>query len=528
MSLIYDRTDSAAPVSLSPAAIVKAVLLAAALAFALATPAALLFREWASPDFSHGILVPFVSLYFVWAGRDRLRGLPVRPDYAAGAVFMAMAAFVLVLGRAGRVQIAQEASIILVLPGLVALLLGRRYLRALAFPLAYLAFGVPLINPFLDRINWPFQIFTARFAAFFLPHLGVPVFRRMQFLDLPNISLEVAPGCSGVKFMISVFATAVPLAYLTQRGWFRKAILFVLAVIIGLFTNGLRVTLIGIWTYFKLGDTIHGPYHLLQGYFVALTGFALLFLSAMALSRVGRKDVKQEESKRMDSGGGSVTNASFITAMVLISGMGWYMHFFNPAPVPLMRPLGDLPLYAGGWSGKDIGNGESPVRAPGAHDELTRQYVDASGRKAVLYIGYFDSQMNGMGLVNDYFGDFGEGIEEAEVPDIRGSIRVNEKIMRSGAHEYLVLFWYDINGKTFTNMHDVKFETASEALLHRRTNGAVIMVISELKDRADLKAVFHGEGTLVQALSPVLKSYFSTGGSRIMAGRLDLLRRSMM
>lgn len=497
------------------------MLLIVVLAFAYSTPVVLLLKEWASPDFSHGFLVPLVSLYFIWVGRKSLKALPVRPDYAAGIALIAAAAFVLVLGKAGRVQVAQEASILLIIPGLIALLLGRRYLKALTFPVAYLAFMVPLINPFIERINWPFQIFTARFAAFFLPHLGVPVFQRMQFLELPNISLEVAPGCSGVKFMMSIFATAIPLAYLTQRGWLRKSALFVLAVIIGLFTNGLRVTLIGVWTYFQLGDTIHGPYHLLQGYFVALMGFVLLFLSAMVLSRLGSgaPEVKKEESPRPDSDlSGKSTNVSFITALVLLSGMGWYTHFFNPVPVPLKRPLSGLPLYTGDWKGKDLSNNESPARAPGAHDELTRLYTRGSGREAILYIGYFDSQMEGMGLVNDYFGDYNEGIEEAEVPDIRGAIRVNKKIMHSGKRKYLVLFWYDLNGKTFTDMHSVKFETAYNALFHRRTDGSVIMIVSELKDDAGLEEVFHDEANLVQAINPVLKSYFSTGGSEVTAG----------
>ncbi len=517
--------------SVSRFTLIKAAILLAAFAFAYSTPMALLVKEWRSPDFSHGVLVPFVSLYFIWAERRRLKNIPVQPDYIAGIALILGAALVLVVGKAGRVQVAQEASILLIIPGLIALILGRRYLRALTFPIAYLAFMVPLINPFLDRINWPFQIFTAKFAAFFLTYIGVPVYQKMQFLELSNISLEVAPGCSGIKFMISVFATAVPLAYFTQRGWLRKATLLILAFIIGLFTNGLRVTLIGVWTHFHLGDTTHGPYHLLQGYFVAIMGFILLFSSAMVLSKLGggvSPEVKKEESFRTNNGHSRSTNVSFIAALVFLSGMGWYTHFFNPVPVPLNLPLNGLPLSIGDWKGKDMGNDESPARAPGAQAELTRLYSKSSGREALLYIGYFDSQMEGDGLVNDYFGDFNEGVEEAEVPDIRGSIRVNKKIMIAGKREYLVLFWYDLNGRTFTDMHSVKLETAYDSLVHGRTNGSVIMVISELKGRGELEDTLHDEANLVQALHPVLKSFFTAGNNEAVAGGFQFLKHRKM
>ncbi len=512
MSVTYDKIDPVMAARLSRSTLAKAVLLLAVFAFAYSTPVALLLREWASPDFSHGILVPFASLYFLWIERGRLKGVPVRPDYAAGAAFMAAAALVLILGKAGRAQVAEEASILLVIPGLVSLLLGRGYLRVLKFPLAYLAFMVPLINPFLDRIYWPFQIFAAKSTAVLLPYFGVPVYRRMQFLELPNISLEVATGCSGLKFMISVYAVAVPLAYFTQRGWARKAVLLVSAFIIGLLTNVVRVTLIGVWTYFKLGDTLHGPYHLLQGYFVSIAGFILLFLTSMALNkfRFNRfPEVKKDESAPVAVGRPmAITNAPLVIAVVFLAGIGWYMHFFAVSPVPPTQPLDRLPLSIGEWRGEAMNNAQSPVRAPGAGSELTRLYRKADGSEAILYIGYIDAQRDGGELVNDYFNDYFNGITEVSVPDIRGGMPVNKKIMKAGGKEYLAIFWYDLDGSIFTGTKAMKLRSAWDGLVRGRTNGAVVMIISELKGAEDADNVFREGASLAQGVRPLLKGLF--------------------
>ncbi len=510
---VYDKAIDAVPAAVPRWTVVKAAVLSAAFIFAYSAPIAFLFNDWREPDFSHGVLVPFVSLYFVWIERHRLRRIPVEPAFISGSALIIIAIFFLAVGRAGRLVTAEEASILILVPGLVLLVLGRAHLRALALPVAYLAFMVPLLNPVMDKVYWPFQIFTARSAAMLLPHLGVPVFRRMQFLDLPNISLEVAQGCSGFNFMMSVYAVAVPLAYFTQKGWAKKTALMVAAFMIGLLTNVVRVTLVGVWTYYNLGDAVHGPYHLLQGYFVSVVGFILLFITSMALSRFrfNRLPEAVKDDDAVQSGGPghkTIMNAPFFMALAFLAGTGWYMHFFSITPVPPARPLDRIPLSIGEWRGKEISPLQSPVRMPGADSELARLYTKGSGREAMLYIGYVDVQKDGSELINDYFKDFYDGINEIAVPDLRGGMRLDEKIMRADGKKYLALFWYDLDGRAYTNRKFIKLAAAYDGLVRGRTNGAVIMIISRLEGREDLAGARHDEAMLAQEIRPILKDFF--------------------
>src|SRR5262249_10646509 len=102
--------------------------------------------------------------------------------------------------------------------------------------------------------------------------------------QLPQLTLEVAEMCSGIRFMISVLAVGIPLAQLTQRTRWRKVAVVLVAIAVGILANGLRVALIGVLVYHGW-EVIKGPFHVLQAMFVAWIGFVALFVGAWLLGR---------------------------------------------------------------------------------------------------------------------------------------------------------------------------------------------------------------------------------------------------
>jgi exosortase len=196
-----------------------------------------------------------------------------------------MGSLMLMMGNIGGVVIFQELSLIIIIPGLILMLLGTRYLMALALPLAYLILMVPILDEVIDKIHWPFQVFSATMGSAPLKILNIPFFHKAQYIELPNITLEVAEECSGVRYLISIIAIGIPLAYFTQRGWLRKVALVIIAVITGILTNVVRVTLVIIWAYYGAKD-IHGPFHMFQGLFVSMVGFLFLFVWAWILPKI--------------------------------------------------------------------------------------------------------------------------------------------------------------------------------------------------------------------------------------------------
>src|SRR4030042_4270955 len=255
----------------------------------------------------------------------------------------------LLLGRISSVTTVQQISIIIILPGLVLMILGTRYLRALSLPLFYLIFMIPsIIDLFISKIHWPCQLFSAVVAGKILKIINIPILQNAQYLELPNMTLEVANACSGVRYLISIIAIGIPLAYYTQKHWTRRVALLSLAITVGIIINPIRIALVGIWGY-NGGKILHGPMHIFQGLFVSVVGFISLFCLARLFSKIPYKDVRKsrtaegEISNRLNTYAKQFNRAWILTIIFLLSLSG-YLFLYSPQHIPLKAPLEDLPL----------------------------------------------------------------------------------------------------------------------------------------------------------------------------------------
>src|SRR5258708_5226677 len=136
-----------------------------------------LASQWAhDPNFSHGFFVPVFSLYVLWQERSRLSSLHPQPTWT-GLWLVVPGLLCLVVGTLGAELFLSRVSLVPVLGGLVALLLGWRFLRAVSFPWLFLLLMVPIPALVFNQITFPLQILASRIASTLLPLAGVPVLR---------------------------------------------------------------------------------------------------------------------------------------------------------------------------------------------------------------------------------------------------------------------------------------------------------------------------------------------------------------
>jgi len=103
-------------------------------------------------DNSQGILVPFISLYFIWQKREQLASAEVSSS-GWGLAILILSLLCYIVSYAGAIAVISRAMIVFSLVGLVLFTLGSEIFSLLAFPLLFLIFMVqlPLQNP-LPRI----------------------------------------------------------------------------------------------------------------------------------------------------------------------------------------------------------------------------------------------------------------------------------------------------------------------------------------------------------------------------------------
>ena len=251
----------------------------------------LLGMQWyADPDYSHGFLVPLLSGYFVWERRDKLRSLPVVPS-PWGIVLLAGGLLMLVIGSAGAELYTQRTSIIVVIAGLVLLMLGREFLRALVFPIAFLFFMVPLPAIIVNAVAFPLQLFAAKTATFCLYNFGIPVLREGNVIVLAGTTLEVAEACSGIRSLQALLALGTVYAYFTQRVMWKRWTLVLLSIPIAIAANAFRVTGTGVLTHYWGVEAAQGFYHTFEGWLIFVVAFALLLVCGLLLSKIGREGI---------------------------------------------------------------------------------------------------------------------------------------------------------------------------------------------------------------------------------------------
>ncbi len=474
-----------------------------------------LVRQWWTNDmYSYGFLIPFISLYMVWIRREELLNIRPSPGYIPGAAILFISLSMLLSGHAGGIIVLQELSLPITIAGVVVLLLGIHSLRFLWLPIAYLLFMIPVWGVLTGYLHFPFQNFAAATGARLLDMAGIPVYRDGIFVELPNITLKVARECSGINYLFAVVALGIPLAYLFLRSRTRRIILLCSSVIIAIAANGLRVALIGAFSYYGIGDNIHGPFHMLQGLFVSVVGYAALFGGVLILS--GRSPVTRHTR---DDGPGKRTAALHISTakkLILPSAiiitlslvLGSYIYFYKPSPVPLKKDIIWFPYEIGKWRGTDSEPDYELFRTLGADSILTRTYRTDAGRRIKLYIGYYKFQEQGKELV-DYRTDWlYDGASRVKITaGTGGVIEVNRLIKREGEINRLILFWYDLNGRVVTGKYMAKAYTTWDSLTRGRTNGAIVMVSTEIYNKAGTEEALRDTEKFIKDILPVLRAY---------------------
>lgn len=468
---------------------------------------------WSRDDYSHGFLIPVISLYLVWRKRDVLQKLPVTPNVVLGSLVSLVAGMLLWLGQAGGVVTLSGISLILMIAGLVFLLLGTAFVRALAFPILYLFFMVPVLDLVTSPLQWPFQLLTAKMAVALLQGLGYSALLEQQYIVLPHTTLEVANVCSGTAYLVSIVAIGLPLAYLTLRAWWSRVVLILAAVIIGITANWLRVAVIGVWAS-SGHEVLHGPLHIFQGMSVAWVGFAGLFIGAWGLSKlekaIGGKAPLRPGATQDPTGvpiaGFGEWNRSWWIAILFLAVFAVYPQNDKRPPVALKEDFATFPISIGVWRGETVDPRQALFRIEGADHELFRVYRDPKGRPFELYVAYLGSQEKGPKIADYRTALLHQKADRVEIQAEGGrGIWVNRGTFSRERGPDRILFWYDVDGRVIADRYRAKLAMTFNGLFWGRSNGALVLISVPNPDDPEDEA--RSEEDFARELLPVLRGY---------------------
>ena len=248
---------------------------------------ALLNHAAGSKLHSYILLIPFVSAYLLYLRRDQLpKNYVVDLPFAIVSLVAGLGVLAITywLDFAGRAPTNNDRLGLLTLSFLCCFaaggffFLGRAWMRAAAFPLAYLIFMVPMPDAMADALETA-SIAASAEAANLLFHLsGTPFLRAgLVVFQLPNITLEVAQECSGIRSSWVLFMTSILAANLFLKTPWRRFVLVAFIIPLAILRNGFRILVIGLLCVNIGPQMIHSLIHRRGGpLFFALSLIPLL------------------------------------------------------------------------------------------------------------------------------------------------------------------------------------------------------------------------------------------------------------
>jgi len=450
--------------------------------------------------FSYCAAIPLMSLYIVWRERASLRRISVEPAWT-GALVVLAAAIVGLVGKAMGDSFALRVSMVLAVAGLVLLILGKKFFKALLFPIFFLFLMIPWPYVLVKEVAYHLRIINAVLAEGALRLLGVIVYRDSYFLHLPNITLEVADLCSGISSVFALFALGSYYAYfLPLRNWMRLLVV-ASAVPFAALINLLRIVLTSLLAYYVGPDALHYVIHELTGIITFFIALALFIALAEAMQRRMPASVRAVSAKRDGAAEAEAIAAPFRSDgrswAALLTGCGvlFFAAYLSSRleaahAMPLSGNLAAVPEQIAGFRSGHSGWSE-PYRDPNADQELSRYYARDDRDPVELYVGYRGYQRDEKRLKSPKLTMLSDwnfvALENARLAlPGGGAIDGMWMLLQKDTRKQVVLYWYQDGAETFAGEVGYRFHQAKKMIVHKRTEGAVVRIATPLSAAENL------------------------------------------
>lgn len=206
-----------------------------------------LYWTYRSPFYTHIVLIPLVSAYLVFTRRREIfaeNGYALVPGAAVAGLglLLLVAAAAMASGWSANDRHALVAcSTALLVIGAFIGLFGLRAFQSARFPLLFLIFLAPLPTVVEQAVIRVLQLGSTEFSALLFSLTGVPVLRTGTIFQLPGLSIDVAPECSGIRSSLALVITCVLAGHMFLKTTWKKIALVLAVLPITMFKNGIRI-----------------------------------------------------------------------------------------------------------------------------------------------------------------------------------------------------------------------------------------------------------------------------------------------
>lgn len=241
-------------------------------------------RWWVRDSYySHGILIPFVTLFLIYQIKDELAKIRFKESpWGMRLIITGILLHLLASHPNVRVFFVSGFSMIFTLSGIILYLYGEELFKKIAFPLAFLVFMIPLPLVVINKLSLQLKMFAAEMATVVLNNMRIPAIRDGSIIRMRHANVIVDDVCSGLRSLISLTALGSIFAYWLKDAMWKKILLFLSTIPIAIVTNMCRVVLLASISEIWGTEYADGLVHDMTGFMV----FALAFIMLYAVGKL--------------------------------------------------------------------------------------------------------------------------------------------------------------------------------------------------------------------------------------------------
>jgi exosortase B len=254
--------------------------------------------HWPADEGAHGPVILAVVVWLIWRRRAALfvngGSSPI-----SGFCCLVAGLAIYVVGRSNEIALFEIGALLPILTGVVIAMRGWEALRALWFPIFFVAFMVPLPGLFVDALTGPLKHVVSDITTRVLYPLGYPIGRDGVIITVGQYQLLVADACSGINSMFSLSALGLLFVHVMARpSMLHNAVILASILPIALVSNVIRVIALILITYHLGDDAGQGFLHGAAGMLLLIAAVALLVgLDAILARTIKPTDPLQADAR---------------------------------------------------------------------------------------------------------------------------------------------------------------------------------------------------------------------------------------
>jgi len=475
------------------------------------------FRWGKQEEYSHGYLIPLVSLYILWEKQNLIKA-NIGPPLVSGLLIIIASILLFIVGEISALFILIQYSFVFLLLGLSLVFIGKATKYTLA-PILLLLFAIPLPYVIEVLLTAKLQLMSSWLGVSFIRLFNIPVFLEGNVIDLGVYQLQVVEACSGLRYLFPLMSLGFIAAYFYQASFWKRAVVFLATIPVTILMNSFRIGAIGVMVDNWGISMAEGFLHDFEGWIIFMACAVLLFALIWLLEKLFNKgsslaavfgvvDIPPPSIK--NSSLNKKSSMLLIISIVLIFITMLVTQFLDKRTeiYPEHAPFVNFPTEIGDWRGKHEKMDKQVVDKLGMTDYLFANYKNEQKQLVNFYVAYYQSQRKGVSPHSPRVCIPGGGWEITTLDRVTANGHpINRVIIKKGDQRQLVYYWFQGHGRTIANEYINKWYLFVDSIFKNRTDGSLVRVVTSVPKHEDIQLADERLLNFMSKAEPKLKQY---------------------